>query len=50
MPALAGCLENEGTDRISADDIAVNPGTMIAGEFQPLVITAKKDLSVSSPT
>ena len=49
MPALAGCLENEGTDRISADDIAVNPGTMIAGEFQPLVITAKKDLSVFIP-
>ena len=49
MPALAGCLENEGTDRISADDIAVNPGTMVAGEFQPLVITAKKDLSVFIP-
>ena len=49
MPALAGCLENEGTDGISADDIAVNPGTMIAGEFQPLVITAKKDLSVFIP-
>jgi len=49
MPALAGCLEDEGTDGISADDIAVNPGTMIAGEFQPLVITAKKDLSVFIP-
>ena len=49
MPALAGCLENEGTDRISADDIAVNPGTMVAGEFQPLVITAKKDLSIFIP-
>jgi hypothetical protein len=40
MPALAGCLENEGTDGISVNDITVNPGTMIAGEFQPLVITA----------
>ena len=49
MPALAGCLENEGTSGISADDITVNPGTMIAGEFQPLVITAKKDLSVFIP-
>ena len=49
MPALAGCLENEGTGGISADDITVNPGTMIAGEFQPLVITAKKDLSVFIP-
>ncbi len=49
MPALAGCLENEGTDGISADDITVNPGTMVAGEFQPLVITAKKDLSVFIP-
>jgi len=49
MPALAGCLENEGTDGISVNDITVNPGTMIAGEFQPLVITAKKDLSVFIP-
>lgn len=49
MPALAGCLENEGTSGISADDITVNPGTMIAGEFQPLVITAKRDLSVFIP-
>ena len=49
MPALAGCLENEGTGGISADDITVNPGTMIAGEFQPLVITAKKDLSIFIP-
>ena len=49
MPALAGCLENEGTSGISVNDITVNPGTMIAGEFQPLVITAKKDLSVFIP-
>jgi len=49
MPALAGCLENEGTGGISVNDITVNPGTMIAGEFQPLVITAKKDLSVFIP-
>ncbi len=49
MPALAGCLENEGKDGISVNDITVNPGTMIAGEFQPLVITAKKDLSVFIP-
>ena len=49
MPALAGCLENEGTSGISVNDITVNPGTMVAGEFQPLVITAKKDLSVFIP-
>ena len=49
MPALAGCLENESTGEISVNDITVNPGTMIAGEFQPLVITAKKDLSVFIP-
>ena len=49
MPALAGCLEDEGTDGISVNDITVNPGAMIAGEFQPLVITAKKDLSVFIP-
>ena len=49
MPALAGCLENEETEGIMADDIDVNPKTMIAGEFQPMVITAKKDISVFIP-
>ena len=49
MPALAGCLENEEAEGIMADDIDVNPKTMIAGEFQPMVITAKKDISVFIP-
>ena len=49
MPALAGCLENESAGGISVDDITISPETMIAGEFQPLVITAKKDLSVFIP-
>jgi len=49
MPALAGCLENEEPEGIMADDIDVNPETMIAGEFQPMVITAKKDISVFIP-
>ena len=49
MPALAGCLENEENEGIMADDIDVNPETMIAGEFQPMVITAKKDVSVFIP-
>ena len=49
MPALAGCLENEKIEGIMADDIDVNPETMIAGEFQPLTITAKRDVSVFIP-
>ena len=49
MPALAGCLENNSTVEITVDDISVNPETMIAGEFQPIVITAKKDVAVFIP-
>ena len=49
MPALAGCLENDSTVEITVDDISVNPETMIAGEFQPIVITAKKDVAVFIP-
>ena len=49
MPALAGCVENDNTEGLSENDIAVSPKTMMAGEFQPLVITAKKDLSVFIP-
>ena len=50
MPALAGCLENDSrTKGIVADDIDVNPETMIAGESQPMVITAKNDVSVFIP-
>ena len=49
MPALAGCVENDNTERLNENDIAVSPKTMVAGEFQPLVITAKNDLSVFIP-
>lgn len=49
VPAIAGCLGNEGVDSLSADDVIVSPKTMIAGEFQPLVITAKRDVSVFIP-
>ena len=49
MPSLAGCLENDKPDSISANDIVVSPEVMIAGEFQPLVMTAKRDISVFVP-
>ena len=49
MPAIAGCLEDEKPDSLSMNDIVISPETMIAGEFQPLVITAKRDLSVFIP-
>ena len=49
MPSIAGCLENEKVNSISANDVVVSPEVMIAGEFQPLVITAKRDLSVFIP-
>ena len=49
MPAIAGCLEDEKTDSLSMNDIVISPETMIAGEFQPLVITAKRDMSVFIP-
>jgi hypothetical protein len=49
MPAIAGCLEDEKPDSLSMNDIVISPETMIAGEFQPLVITAKKDISVFIP-
>jgi len=49
MPAIAGCLEDENSDSLSVNDIVISPETMTAGEFQPLVITAKKDISVFIP-
>jgi len=49
MPSIAGCLEDEKTNSISANDVIISPEVMIAGEFQPLVITAKKDVSVFIP-
>ena len=49
MPAIAGCLEDEKSDSLSVNDIVISPETMTAGEFQPLVITAKKDMSVFIP-
>mgnify|MGYP003734147273 FL=1 len=49
MPAIAGCLEDIEVDSISANDVNVTPKTMVAGEFQPLTIAAKRDVSVFIP-
>ena len=49
MPSLAGCLGDSEVDSISANDVNVTPKTMVAGEFQPLTITAKRDVSVFIP-
>ena len=49
MPAIAGCLEDSEVDSISANDVNVTPKTMVAGEFQPMTITAKRDVSVFIP-
>ena len=49
LPSLAGCLGNENEEKITIDDVIISPEIMIAGEFQPLVITAKKDISVFIP-
>ena len=47
--SFAGCLENEQDSSISPNDVVVNPNIMMGGEFQPLVITAKRDISVFIP-
>ena len=47
--SFAGCLENNEEDIISPNDVIVNPVTLVAGEFQPLVISAKRDVSVFIP-
>ena len=47
--SFAGCLENDKQDSISPNDVVVNPITMFGGEFQPLVISAKRDVSVFIP-
>ena len=49
MPAIAGCLEDNDVEPISVNDIVVNPITMVGGEFQPFVISAKRDVSVFIP-
>ena len=49
LTSIAGCLGNEDEEKISAEDIVVSPEVMIAGEFQPIVITTKKDMSVFIP-
>jgi len=49
MPAIAGCLEDDNVEPISKNDIVVNPITMVGGEFQPFVISAKRDVSVFIP-
>ncbi|SVE02325.1 uncharacterized protein METZ01_LOCUS455179, partial [marine metagenome] len=46
---IAGCLDKQTEDKISANDVKISPEVMIAGKFQPLVITAKKDISVFIP-
>ena len=47
--SFAGCLENNEENNISPNDIVVNPNVMIGGEFQPLVLSAKNDISVFIP-
>ena len=47
--SFAGCLENDEEEIISPNDVVVNPITLVAGEFQPLVISAKRDVSVFIP-
>ena len=49
MPAMAGCLEDNDVESISVNDIVVNPIYMVGGEFQPFVISAKRDISVFIP-
>lgn len=49
VPAIAGCLGDEGVVSLSADDVIVSPKIMIGGEFQPIVITAKREMSVFIP-
>ena len=49
MPAIAGCLEDNDVEPMSVNDIVVNPITMVGGEFQPFVISAKRDISVFIP-
>ena len=49
MPAIAGCLEDNDVEPISVNDIVVNPITMVGGEFQPFVISAKRDISIFIP-
>ena len=49
MPAMAGCLEDNDVESISVNDIVVNPISMVGGEFQPFVISAKRDISVFIP-
>ena len=46
---ISGCLEQDGDNKITENDVIVNPQVMIAGEFQSLVITAKRDISVFIP-
>ena len=47
--SFAGCLENNEDGPISSDDVMVNPGILIGGEFQTLVISVKRDVSVFIP-
>jgi len=47
--SFAGCLENNEDELISLDDVIVNPGILIGGEFQTLVISVKRDVSVFIP-
>ena len=47
--SFAGCLEIDNNNTISPNDVVVNPIAMVGGEFQPLVISAKRDVSVFIP-
>ena len=47
--SFAGCLENNEDEPISSDDAIINPNVLVGGEFQALVITVKRDVSVFIP-
>ena len=47
--SFAGCLENNEDELISSDDAIINPNVLVGGEFQALVITVKRDVSVFIP-
>ena len=49
LPALAGCLDSEEMQPLSAGDLAVAPQVLTGGEFQPLVLTARQPMAVYIP-
>ena len=49
LPALAGCLDSEEIQPLSAGDLTVAPQVLTGGEFQPLVLTAGQPMAVYVP-